>query len=157
MCAPPPSYSLEFEGSVPSYSSEPLYGERRLEQSPRKKGRHAPTGTLTKSNSRVTLFLSAQDDEATSPTYHRNGCIRGEVFVKDVDREDITAVTVKVRTISPENYPDRSTHFFSIAARRYNLSHTIRRRNKENSDCCAVGHALAKQLCKRNLPRNVIT
>lgn len=113
MCAVPPSYSLELEGSVPSYSSEPLYGEQRLEHSPRITRRRMPTGTFTKSNSRVTLFLSGQDDGASSPTYGRNGCIRGEVFVKDIDRKDLVAVTMKVRTISPENaMTRRSVHVF---------------------------------------------
>jgi hypothetical protein len=90
----PPCYSAESAQSIPSYSSEPLAGERRLEHSPPVAHRPIPTGIFTKDNGRVSLLLTQQEDGAALPTYGRNSIIRGVVFPKDT--EDVFAVTVKV-------------------------------------------------------------
>ena len=95
----PPEYSFEskYTADIPSYSLEPLLGERRLEHNPGVIRRRIPTGTFQKCNSHIAILLPEQEDGASSPTYGRNAKIRGEVFMKD--RVDIFAVTVKVRVI----------------------------------------------------------
>ena len=95
----PPEYSFEskYTADIPSYSLEPLLGERRLEHNPGVIRRRIPTGTFQKCNSHIAILLPEQEDGASSPTYGRNARIRGEVFMKD--RVDIFAVTVKVRVI----------------------------------------------------------
>lgn len=92
-----PRYSCESDLSVPSYSSEPLVGERRLEYHIAPATRSPiRTGTYTKANEHVALFLEGQDSRADFPTYGRNFVIRGEVFLKPKDREKISNVTLKV-------------------------------------------------------------
>ena len=98
MSAVPPQYSIESRHSsqVPSYSLEPLLGERRLEHNPVTR-RRTPSGTYQKCNSHIAILLTEQEDGASSPTYSRNATIRGEVFMKD--SVDIFAVTMKARMI----------------------------------------------------------
>ena len=99
MSAVPPQYSIESRhtSQVPSYSLEPLLGERRLEHNPGVTRRRTPSGTYQKCNSHIAILLTEQEDGASSPTYSRNATIRGEVFMKDSD--DIFAVTIKARMI----------------------------------------------------------
>jgi hypothetical protein len=90
----PPRYSAEFARSIPSYSSEPLAGEQRLELNPPVARRPIPAGTFTCESKRASLLLTQQEDGAAMPTYGRNGTIRGVLFLKSTD--DILAVTLKV-------------------------------------------------------------
>jgi len=91
----PPHYdSAQSSQSIPSYSSEPLAGERRLEHSPPVAHRPIPTGIFTKDNGRVSLLLTQQEHGAALPTYGRNSIIRGVVFPKHT--ENVFAVTVNV-------------------------------------------------------------
>lgn len=93
--AVPPQYSIDSKHTAaPSYSLEPLLGERRLEHNPRVAPRSTPSGTFHKCNSRVAILLTEQESGASFPTYGRNARIRGEVFMKE--RDDISAVTLKV-------------------------------------------------------------
>ena len=104
MSAVPPRYSAELAQSVPTYSSEPLAGEQRLELNQPQVTRHAiRSETFTRENRSVSLLLTQQENGVTLPTYGRNGTIRGVVFLKDT--EDILAVTLKVTQHYPSALP----------------------------------------------------
>lgn len=94
-------FSCESDQPAPSYSAEPLVGEHRLEYiAP---AAHSPTrtGTFSTANGHIALLLTGQEDGASVPTYGRNCVIRGEVFLKLKDRENISSVTLKVITQFP--------------------------------------------------------
>jgi hypothetical protein len=105
----PPRYSVESTLTVPTYSSEPLAGEQRLQLNPPVLHRPIPDGTFTRENGRVSLLLTQQEDGALLPTYGRNATIRGVLFLKNTDK--IFAVTLKVHMLCFECYPVQSHHF----------------------------------------------
>lgn len=92
----PPTYSPSSD--APVYAAEPTNGEERLEFVARGQNRNTPDGTFTKKSGGVTVVLADQDDNATIPSYSRNGVVRGDVLLDD---EKVLAVAVKVRYSTP--------------------------------------------------------
>ncbi|KAF8189530.1 hypothetical protein K438DRAFT_1722177 [Mycena galopus ATCC 62051] len=79
---------------VPPYSPEPGQNERLIERMGRAKPRTF-TGNYVKKFRRDTLVLTAQDEQADSPTYGRSALIEG--FVSLEDRESVSEIVLKIK------------------------------------------------------------
>ncbi|KAK0464230.1 uncharacterized protein EV420DRAFT_1637794 [Desarmillaria tabescens] len=77
----------------PHYSCDPSQGERRVEHSPRS-GPRVPSGTFIKKRGSLTVVLTEQEEDTTSPVYGREAAIHGALLLEKIDA--ILRVQIKI-------------------------------------------------------------
>jgi hypothetical protein len=91
----PPTYTPS--DAVPAYSVSPRPTERILAATARSR-RRTPTGVFVRSNSLITLALREQEEDASMPSYGRQGVISGDIGLSCT--QGVQAVYIKVRVSS---------------------------------------------------------
>ncbi|KAK0504260.1 hypothetical protein EDD18DRAFT_1412473 [Armillaria luteobubalina] len=80
----------------PHYSCDPSQGERRVEHTPRS-GPRVSSGTFIKKRGRLTVVLTEQEDDATSPVYGREAAIHGALLLEKVDAVQLVQIKLEGR------------------------------------------------------------
>ncbi|KAK0441629.1 hypothetical protein EV421DRAFT_1711441 [Armillaria borealis] len=82
----------------PHYSCDPSQGERRVEHTPRS-GPRVSSGTFIKKRGRLTVVLTEQEDDTTSPVYGREAAIHGALLLEKVDAVQLVHIKIEGRLV----------------------------------------------------------
>ena len=93
MSLQPPTYTPS--AAVPAYSVIPRPSERILAATVARPRRRMPTGVFVRSNSIITLALRDQEQDASVPSYGRQGVISGDIALSCT--QGVQSVYIKVR------------------------------------------------------------
>ncbi|PBK97374.1 hypothetical protein ARMGADRAFT_1026912 [Armillaria gallica] len=80
----------------PHYSCDPSQGEQRVEHTPRS-GPRVSSGTFIKKRGSLTVVLTEQEDDTTSPVYGREAAIHGALLLEKVDAVQLVHVKIEGR------------------------------------------------------------
>ncbi|KAK0243951.1 hypothetical protein EDD85DRAFT_760245 [Armillaria nabsnona] len=82
----------------PHYSCDPSQGERRVEHTPRS-GPRVSSGTFIKKRGSLTVVLTEQEDDTTSPVYGREAAIHGALLLEKVDAVQLVHIKIEGRLV----------------------------------------------------------
>ena len=92
-----PSYYNDDSLSLPSYSSQLVNGEQRLDHTPRSQAaRSRPSGIYVKNLGKMSVVLDDQEENVTTPVFGRRAVISGNLSLGQEQLDSIRKIVLKV-------------------------------------------------------------